>query len=35
MEEERDKSYREPETIVEDTRGQVCPAKIRQVQGET
>jgi len=35
MEEEGDKLYKEPETIVKDTRGQVYPAKIKQVQGET
>ena len=35
MEEERDKSCRELEITVENTRGQVCPAKIRWVQEET
>ena len=35
MEKERDKSCRELEITVEDTRGQVCPAKIRWVQEET
>jgi len=35
MEEEEDKSCGEPETTMEDTGGQVCPAKIKRVQGET
>jgi len=35
MEEEENKSRREPETTVEDTGGWVCPAKIKQVQGAT
>ena len=35
MEEERDKSCRKLEITVENTRGQVCPAKIRWVQEET
>ena len=35
MEEEGDKSCKELETTVEYTGGQVGPAKIRRVQGET
>jgi len=35
IEKEEDKSHGGPETPVEDTRGQVCPAKVKQVQGET
>jgi len=35
MEEEEDKSHRALEIIVGDIEGQVCPVKIKWVQGET
>ena len=35
MEEEEDKLRGGLETTVEDTGGQVCPVKTKQVQGET
>jgi len=35
MEEEEDRSHRERETTVGDTRGQVRPTKVKRVQGET
>ena len=31
MKEEEGKSHREQETIVENTRGQVCPVKVKWV----
>jgi len=35
MEKEEDRSHGEQETTVEDTGGQVCLVKVKQVQGET